>query len=101
MAARIDEEGLSVRDVEQAVRIDAERLDAGEAAPPAAPPSATGRAAVAPISIDDAALVRGLEEALGTPVRLERRRRGGRLVIDFFDDDQLDGLYTRLGGPQL
>jgi ParB family chromosome partitioning protein len=97
MAARIDEEGLSVRDVEQAVRIDAERPAAGDAAP--AP--ATGRAAVTPVSIDDAALVRGLEDALGTPVRLERRRRGGRLVIDFFDDDQLDGLYTRLGGPQL
>ena len=101
MAARIDQEGLSVRDVEQAVRIEAERLPAGAAAASAASPAATGRTAAAPVSIDDAALVRGLEEALGTPVRLERRRRGGRLVVDFFDDEQLDGLYTRLGGPQL
>ncbi len=35
-------------------------------------------------------------------MHLQRRRRGGgRLVIDFYSDEELDALYTRLGGPQL
>jgi ParB family chromosome partitioning protein len=54
----------------------------------------------------EAALVRGdpdverLEEAfrqaLGTRVRLVKGRRGGRLVITFFSDDELQGLYEAI-----
>jgi ParB family transcriptional regulator, chromosome partitioning protein len=35
-------------------------------------------------------------QALGTRVRLVKGRRGGRLVITFFSDDELQGLYERL-----
>lgn len=97
LAGRVLAEGLSVREVESAVREETEQ--------PASPPPGIAirgtRRGSAPLSPDDTAVVRGLEEALGTPVRLERRRRGGRLVVDFFDDDQLDGIYRRLGGPPL
>jgi hypothetical protein len=50
---------------------------------------------------DDEALRRGIEERLGLPVELDRRSRGGRVVITFHDDEDLDALYARLGGPAL
>ena len=36
-------------------------------------------------------------QALGTRVKLDRSRRGGRLTIFFSSDDELDALYRRLG----
>lgn len=105
LAGRIAAEGLTVRRVEQLVQ---ERLDAASrpAPPPGdAEPTATRRTAASArpsLSPDDAALQRGFEDALGTPVHLQRRRRGGgRLVIDFYSDEELDALYQRLGGPPL
>jgi ParB family chromosome partitioning protein len=35
-------------------------------------------------------------QALGTRVRLIKGRRGGRLVITFFSDDELNGLYEAI-----
>jgi ParB family chromosome partitioning protein len=41
-----------------------------------------------------------LRNALGTKVRLARSRRGGRIVIEYYSDDELNRLYDRLmGGP--
>jgi ParB family chromosome partitioning protein len=41
-----------------------------------------------------------LRNALGTKVRLARSRRGGRIVIEYYSDDELSRLYERLmGGP--
>jgi ParB family chromosome partitioning protein len=37
-------------------------------------------------------------QALGTRVRLVKGRRGGRLVITFFSDDELQGLYEAIVG---
>jgi ParB family chromosome partitioning protein len=37
-------------------------------------------------------------QALGTRVRLVKGRRGGRLVITFFSDDELNGLYEAIVG---
>jgi hypothetical protein len=54
------------------------------------------------VAPDDIALRRGLEHALGVPVRLQRRKGGGgRIVIDWADDSDLDALYRKLGGPTL
>ena len=53
------------------------------------------------LSPDDEQLRRGFEQALGLPVVFQRRRRGGRLLIDFAGDEDLDALYRRLGGPPL
>lgn len=103
IARRVMDEGLTVRRVEQLVQ---ESLSGGAALePPNGTPGETPerRQRTAPgLSVDDAALQRGFEEALGTPVHLQRRRRGGgKLVIDFHSDEGLDALYTRLGGPPL
>ena len=39
-----------------------------------------------------------LRRSLGTKVRLTRTRRGGRIVIDFYGDEELARLYQRLVG---
>jgi ParB family chromosome partitioning protein len=39
-----------------------------------------------------------LRNALGTKVRLARSRRGGRIVIEYYSDDELSRLYDRLMG---
>ena len=93
LARRTVEEGLTVRQLES--------LAQGSRPAPAAAPSGDAPIAASSASEADLALTRGLEEVLGTPVRVERRRRGGRLVIDFFDDDQLGGIYSALGGRSL
>jgi ParB family chromosome partitioning protein len=41
-----------------------------------------------------------LREALGTKVSLARSRRGGRITIEYYSDEELGRLYDRLvGGP--
>jgi len=41
-----------------------------------------------------------LRRALGTKVRMARSRRGGRIVIEYYSDEELSRLYDRLvGGP--
>jgi ParB family transcriptional regulator, chromosome partitioning protein len=39
-----------------------------------------------------------LRRALGTKVSLARTRRGGRIVIEFYGDEELERLYERLTG---
>ncbi len=81
--------GLSVRQVEELAR----RLhDAGEGAPRRA--AASGRPADAEIErVED-----DLRRALGTKVRLTRSRRGGRIIIEWYSDEELGRLYERLTG---
>ncbi len=40
----------------------------------------------------------GFRKALGTKVELQHGRKGGRLVIHYFSEDELDGLYRRIVG---
>jgi ParB family chromosome partitioning protein len=90
MAARIATGGWSVRQTERAV----------QAAGPGTP--SPRRAAQPSLSPDDEALRRGFETRLGLPVDLERRRGGGgRVVVTFHGEEDLDALYRRIGGPQL
>jgi ParB family transcriptional regulator, chromosome partitioning protein len=95
VAALAIADGLNVRETERVVQ---ERLT--RAAGPArrrVPVAAAQQPAP-----DDAALRRGLEQALGVPVRLQRRKGGGgRVVIDWADESDLDALYRTLGGPPL
>jgi len=59
------------------------------------------RAAVAAVADPDVERVEeDLRRSLGTKVRLTRTRRGGRIVIEYFGDEELTRLYQRLvGGP--
>jgi len=77
---------LSVRQTEELVR----RLR--EPRPEARAP---GRRAADP---DLDRVEEDLRRALGTKVRLARSRRGGRIVIEFYSDEELGRLYERLIG---
>ncbi len=53
-----------------------------------------------PIDPDAERVEEDLRRALGTKVSLARTRRGGRIVIEFYSDEELARLYDRLtGGP--
>ncbi len=39
-----------------------------------------------------------LRRALGTKVSLARSRKGGRIVIEYYSDEELGRLYDRLTG---
>lgn len=87
LGAVIDQD-LSVRQTEELVR----RLRE---------PKPTTRLEDSPTTPQDADLERVEEElrrALGTKVSLARSRRGGRIVIEFYSDEELSRLYERLVG---
>lgn len=46
-----------------------------------------------------ASLEERLRQALGTRVQLVRGRRGGRITIHFYSDEELIALVERLAGP--
>jgi ParB family chromosome partitioning protein len=83
----IDQE-LSVRQTEELVRRlrEPRRTESSQG-----PPSSTRDPDLERVEED-------LRRALGTKVRLARSRRGGRIVIEFYDDEDLGRLYERLIG---
>lgn len=88
LAARVADQQLSVRQTEELVRRTA---GARGQRPGARPPTPDPR----PLIEED------LERALGTRVQLVRSRRGGRLIIHYYSEDQLSGLIETLlpSGP--
>jgi ParB family chromosome partitioning protein len=80
--------GLSVRQVEELAR----RLRDAEAGATRAVPAARQPDAELERVEDD------LRRALGTKVRLARSRRGGRIVIEWYSNEELERLYERLTG---
>ena len=41
-----------------------------------------------------------LRTALGTKVSLQRSRKGGKIVIDFFSDEEFSAIYERIVGAE-
>ena len=76
---QVKRRGLSVRDTERAVQA-------------LRPTKLTGRAKTRKPG-DDLAQER-LQSALGTKVRVERGRKGGRIVVQWYDDEQLEAIVT-------
>ena len=58
----------------------------------------TERQAVPARDTDIERVEEDLRRALGTKVRLARSRRGGRIVIDYYTEEELGRLYERLMG---
>lgn len=77
--------GLSVRKTEDRVR----QVRDGAARTKRSQPT---------ISPDMEKLQGGLRDALGTKVILSRARKGGRITIEYYDDEDLSRLYERLTG---
>jgi ParB family chromosome partitioning protein len=82
----VEVKGLSVRQTEELVR----RL----VAPPAEEEDAAAEAA----SPESRWLEDRFRGALGTKVSLFRSKKGGRLVIHFFSEEELQALYDRIVG---
>ena len=83
--ATVVEQDLNVRQTEELVR----RLRTPRVVPDAA---------IKASDPDRERLEEDLRRALGTKVRVARSRRGGRIVIDYFSDEELGRLYERLMG---
>jgi ParB family chromosome partitioning protein len=87
LAERVAREELSVRQTEELVRraqataADAQAEDGGRA-PERSPSIVEER----------------LQQVLGTRVQIVRSRRGGRLVVHFYDDEQLAGIVDMMLG---
>jgi ParB family transcriptional regulator, chromosome partitioning protein len=88
VAVVIDRE-LSVRQTEELVR----RLR--EEPPPATTAHPAGAASVDP---ELERVESDLRSALGTKVSIARSRRGGRIIIEFYSDEELSRLFDRLVG---
>jgi ParB family chromosome partitioning protein len=82
--------GLTVRQTEALVR------RAGASQAPTEPDAAARPSFAAEQEI--AYLEERFRQALGTKVQLVRGRRGGRLVIHFYSDEELEGLYDTIVG---
>lgn len=80
---------LSVRQTEELVRRLREDPEQG-ARPPSQPRQ--------PQSAELERLEAGLRSALGTKVNVTTGRRGGRITIEYYDDDDLNRIYERLTG---
>jgi ParB family chromosome partitioning protein len=80
--------GLSVRQVEELARRLRDAGD-GKGRPARAAPAADAEME----RVED-----DLRRALGTKVRLARSRRGGRIIIEWYSDEELERLYERLTG---
>jgi ParB family chromosome partitioning protein len=87
LAETVAEKDLSVRQTEELVR---------RAQEPAAAPSPKGGR---PVDRQARELEDRFRHALGTKVSVSRAKRGGKLVIYYYDDEQLQSIYDRLGGP--
>lgn len=88
-ARAVIDDDLSVRQTEELVR----RLRT-----PREPSTAAAAARVPDPELER--VEEDLRRALGTKVRMARSRRGGRIVIEFYGQDELHRLYDRLMGPQ-
>jgi ParB family transcriptional regulator, chromosome partitioning protein len=86
VAQTVIDDDLSVRQTEELVRrLREPREIASKPAPAAADPELER-------------VEEELRRALGTKVRLARSRKGGRIVIEFYSDEELGRLYERLVG---
>jgi ParB family chromosome partitioning protein len=77
--------GLSVRQVEELVRRTGRRVPNTKRSKPAR-------------GADVERLERGLREALATKVTLSTSRKGGRITIEYYTEEELERLYERLTG---
>lgn len=81
---RILAKGLSVRDTEQATR-------------KAGPKKASGPRSRGEPDPHWSAVREAISELLGSPVKVERSGQGGKLVIPFYSEDDLDRILSALG----
>lgn len=85
---RVIDEGLSVREAERLAR-HGPRPPTGTKVPPPSKPVASNP--------DWVALEQALSEHFGTVVKLSKSDKGGKVIVDFYSDDDLQRLLDLLG----
>ncbi|NPV08980.1 MAG: ParB/RepB/Spo0J family partition protein [Anaerolineae bacterium] len=90
VASEVCRRGLSVRQTEELVRQLASES-------PGRSPSVRRDAHDPVVEAENESLVAALRSRLGTRVDLVRGRRGGRLVIHFYSDEELDAIFRTIG----
>jgi len=83
---RVEREGLNVRQTEELVR----RLQGSAAS--------TRRAVIRDPNVEAAET--DLGRALGTRVAVRQGRKGGKIVIEYYSEEEFDSLYRRLVGEE-
>ena len=92
MARQVVRQGLSVRETETLVARSLEGVELGTAPDrPLGPEKTAGQADIYLKAIEEE-----LMRELGTKVRLHPRKKGGRIEIEYYSNEELDGLLTRL-----
>jgi ParB family chromosome partitioning protein len=94
LARRAVAEGLSVRAVEEAVRLRNELGEQLGGAPDAAPDATSGRKRLPRAGLDDLADL--LSQHLDTRVKVEMGSKRGRIVVEFGGLEDLERIYTRM-----
>ena len=91
------EQGLSVRQTEEAARRANEPPKTSDRRPPT-----TDRSARAAREREMPAATRALEndfrQALGTKVQVFRSRKGGKVVVHFYSEEELEAIYEKIVG---
>lgn len=93
LARLVTAKGLNVRQTEELAR----RLKAGVGTRPD-DEAGTDRRPDPTIDLELSRVQEDLQRALGTKVRIARGRRGGRIVIEYYSNEDLGRLYDRLTG---
>jgi ParB family chromosome partitioning protein len=91
-ASQVVARQLNVRQTEELVRRLAEATDAAPKAEPAVADDSD--------PLHTRRLENAFRAALGTKVSLSRGRRGGKLVIHFFSEEDLQSIYEHIVGPE-
>ncbi len=61
---------------------------------------ATERARKRDVKPEIAALERAFAETLGTKVEIREQEKGGKIIIDFFSSEDLEGIFSRFTHPE-
>jgi ParB family chromosome partitioning protein len=103
VAKRVIQHGLSVRQVEAAIRSLAKAARGGDAPGTPETPGADSAGAGGKVSASRPAHLQDLEQQIGQQlstrvhIRPGRKKGSGALTIEFYSLDQFDGLLSRLG----
>ena len=90
--AAIEQRGLNVREAEQLVRRMQIESDGSAAEGAAREPRR--------LSPQDQDAVEKFQACLGTKVSLKRGKKGGRLVIHFYSEEELQAIYEAIVGEE-
>ena len=95
---QVIDDGLSVRQTEEAARRMSERPQANDRRPPTADRAKRATREDREMPAATRALENDFRNALGTKVQVFRSRKGGKIVLHFYSEEELEAIYTKVVG---